>query len=531
VAVIAASSITNNSPANAASGSASANAPAGGDVFAAMLDQPGSSMAVACADAASGTDADATKLDDAPATPSADPNASIADPMLAQLLAAQQVAANAPAPAADTADTPVAKSGDVQNSSTDASATRPVDPPPADANALANQAATPADPSTQTKAAPRSGQQADDRVSGKDHHHARTDATHAGDPSQDDPALGAGDNASSTAADASAQAATPAIPSASTDAAAADAATAEAAIAALPVTNQAASGIVPNGTTAKPGKPSAGAASSDSSKSEDRNSKASALADAGDVAKRGFASEPAVRATALAVQNNADDSDKPAPNGTQPQHNAANPAAIAAPAQPDATPVHQATAQAAPIHTSQPQPEPGLSIATINTGASPTQTPAAPPHLAAQIQISPAAPDVNALAVNIAARTQDGQKHFDIRLDPAELGRVDVRLTVDDTGKAQAMLTVEKPQTLELLQKDQSHLERALKDAGLDLTQNGLSFSLKGQQQQQQPAQDHTPFARGQRLAAHAVAAIDDVTPILSTNGIAGSDTRLDIRV
>ena len=505
-------------------------------------------MAVASADAASGTDADATKQDDAPATPSADPNASIADPMLAQLLAAQQVAANAPAPAADTADTPVAKSGDVQNSSTDASATRPVDPPPADANALANQAATPADPSTQTKAASRSGQQADDRVSGKDHHHARTDATHAGDPSQDDPALGAGDNASSTAADASAQAATPAIPSASTDAAAAqaatpaipsastdaaaaDAATAEAAIAALPVTNQAASGIVPNGTTAKPGKPSVGAASSDSSKSEDRNSKASALADAGDVAKRGFASEPALRATALAVQNNADDSDKPAPNGTQPQHNAANPATIAAPAQPDATPVHQATAQAAPIHTSQPQPEPGLSIATINTGASPTQTPAAPPHLAAQIQISPAAPDVNALAVNIAARTQDGQKHFDIRLDPAELGRVDVRLTVDDTGKAQAMLTVEKPQTLELLQKDQSHLERALKDAGLDLTQNGLSFSLKGQQQQQQPAQDHTPFARGQRLAAHAVAAIDDVTPILSTNGIAGSDTRLDIRV
>ena len=214
------------------------------------------------------------------------------------------------------------------------------------------------------------------------------------------------------------------------------------------------------------------------------------------------------------------------------QHNAANPATIATPAQPEAAPVQQAAAPA-PVHAAQPAPQvdPGVSIATVNSGASPTQTPATPAHIAAQIQVSQHAPDVNTLAVDIAARSQDGQKHFDIRLDPAELGRVDVRLTVDDAGKAQAMLTVEKPQTLELLQKDQSHLERALKDAGLDLTQNGLSFSLKGQQQQQQAAQDHTPFARGQRLAARAVAAIDDVKPILSTNGIAAGDTRLDIRV
>ena len=64
------------------------------------------------------------------------------------------------------------------------------------------------------------------------------------------------------------------------------------------------------------------------------------------------------------------------------------------------------------------------------------------------------------------------------------LGRVEVRLTVDDSGRAQAALTVEKPQTLDLLQKDAPQLQRALKDAGLDLSQSGLNFSLKGQQQQ-----------------------------------------------
>ena len=38
-----------------------------------------------------------------------------------------------------------------------------------------------------------------------------------------------------------------------------------------------------------------------------------------------------------------------------------------------------------------------------------------------------------------------------------------------------------RPHTLELLQRDCSHLERALREAGLDLAGGGLNFSLRGQ--------------------------------------------------
>ena len=85
---------------------------------------------------------------------------------------------------------------------------------------------------------------------------------------------------------------------------------------------------------------------------------------------------------------------------------------------------------------------------------------------------------LDALALKIAARSSDGDANFQIRLDPPELGRIEVNLNVDSNGNAQASLTADKPQTLDLLQRDSGTLERALKDAGLDLT-GGLSFSLK----------------------------------------------------
>lgn len=92
-------------------------------------------------------------------------------------------------------------------------------------------------------------------------------------------------------------------------------------------------------------------------------------------------------------------------------------------------------------------------------------------------------PDVNQFAIEVAAKSQGGAKQFDIRLDPPELGRVDVRLSIDATGKAEAHLSADEPQTLDLLQKDAAVLARALRDAGLNLAQDGLNFSLKNQQQ------------------------------------------------
>ena len=45
-------------------------------------------------------------------------------------------------------------------------------------------------------------------------------------------------------------------------------------------------------------------------------------------------------------------------------------------------------------------------------------------------------------------------------------------------------MTADQPQTLDLLQKDAPTLTQALRDAGLDVSQSGLNFSLRGQDRQ-----------------------------------------------
>ncbi len=118
-----------------------------------------------------------------------------------------------------------------------------------------------------------------------------------------------------------------------------------------------------------------------------------------------------------------------------------------------------------------------LQTSTLQTNA--TQTP-----IAAQVQVALSADapvPLNALAVNIALRAASGKSSFDIRLDPADLGRIDVRLDVDKHGQVTSHLTVEKPATLDLLRKDAPQLQRALEDSGLKTGDGGLQFSLRDQ--------------------------------------------------
>ncbi len=92
-----------------------------------------------------------------------------------------------------------------------------------------------------------------------------------------------------------------------------------------------------------------------------------------------------------------------------------------------------------------------------------------------------AAVPVSALPVTIAARAKAGSNQFDIRLDPPELGRIDVQLNVDSNGQVTSHVTVDRPETLSLLQSQQPQLERALEQAGLKTADNGLQFSLRDQ--------------------------------------------------
>ena len=63
-----------------------------------------------------------------------------------------------------------------------------------------------------------------------------------------------------------------------------------------------------------------------------------------------------------------------------------------------------------------------------------------------------------------------------LRLDPPELGRVEVKMSIDKNN-AKIVLTAEKPETFMMLQRDADALNRALTDAGID-SGGDLSFEL-----------------------------------------------------
>lgn len=93
------------------------------------------------------------------------------------------------------------------------------------------------------------------------------------------------------------------------------------------------------------------------------------------------------------------------------------------------------------------------------------------------------------LPIEIGMQAARGATRFQIRLDPAELGRVDVQLDIRDNGEVRASLVVDRVETLAMLKRDASNLQYAFEQAGLKQAADGLSFSLRGEGQNNQNAQ------------------------------------------
>ncbi|MGE3149464.1 MAG: flagellar hook-length control protein FliK [Pseudorhodoplanes sp.] len=161
------------------------------------------------------------------------------------------------------------------------------------------------------------------------------------------------------------------------------------------------------------------------------------------------------------------------------------------------------------------------------THASTTVTPAAATSATPAPNAATNAPPVpiTGLGVEIAAQSRNGKSRFEIRLDPPELGRIDVRLDMDRDGRVTSRLVVERSETLDLLRRDAPQLERALEQAGLKTSDNGLQFSLRDQQQQTR--QEQSP-----RMAQMIIADPEIPDSALRQYGRpAGQGGGLDIRV
>jgi flagellar hook-length control protein FliK len=172
--------------------------------------------------------------------------------------------------------------------------------------------------------------------------------------------------------------------------------------------------------------------------------------------------------------------------------------------------------------------------ATANSAALPPL--AVPPTATSQVAQLPAqhqplsaeAVPVAGLAVEIAANAHNGKSRFEIRLDPPELGRIDVQLNIDGEGQVTSHLRVERPETLDMLRRDAPSLERALQQAGLKTSDSGLQFSLRDQSFSQHNQGRDTP------ATARIVVPDENLVPVEAQRQygrLAGTGGGVDIRI
>ena len=137
------------------------------------------------------------------------------------------------------------------------------------------------------------------------------------------------------------------------------------------------------------------------------------------------------------------------------------------------------------------------------------------------------------VSIQIQKALANGLNKVNIKLHPAQLGRVEVRLDIAPEGQLTASITAEKPETLDLLQKDIRGLVKALQESGLNTNSNSFNFALR---------KDHENQLNGSASKSDLNAELDDeeLEPIDVVNGQAitsqvyGNDTKfagIDISV
>lgn len=147
-------------------------------------------------------------------------------------------------------------------------------------------------------------------------------------------------------------------------------------------------------------------------------------------------------------------------------------------------------------------------------------------------QTQPSQVPSSAIAMQMNKNIQKGVSNFEIRLDPAQLGRVDVKMEISTDGRLTAHMVVESPETLDLLRKDANALEKALTNAGLEMDDEGMTFSLSEDNQQtasQEAETDgsHTSASTSDQDAS----AEDDALTTAPTYYFANNASGVDIRV
>lgn len=184
------------------------------------------------------------------------------------------------------------------------------------------------------------------------------------------------------------------------------------------------------------------------------------------------------------------------------------------------------TAIVTPVETSS-DPASALTSPAGQTSVAAVREVAASQHLhsaraAGSPHLSPAAQ----LTGRIEQAVSEGQTTLTVRLDPESLGRVEVKLELQD-GRVTASIAAERPATLDLLLRDARLLERAVQQSGLQLSDAGMQFSLREGAGQWAEAQGGQRRGGGAYGAASAEPTADPLSPV----AVYQSDSLVDIQI
>jgi hypothetical protein len=140
-------------------------------------------------------------------------------------------------------------------------------------------------------------------------------------------------------------------------------------------------------------------------------------------------------------------------------------------------------------------------------------------------------PATRQVMLQISRGLDQDRTEIRIRLDPPELGEVDIQLEFRDL-RLTASVSAERSDTLDLLQRDSRALARALREAGLELADSDLSFAHNGRNDRPDTG-SYTQRAINLPHPLAAAAPVQDLSlAIASAHGFVSlSDGRMDLRV
>ena len=148
------------------------------------------------------------------------------------------------------------------------------------------------------------------------------------------------------------------------------------------------------------------------------------------------------------------------------------------------------------VRTAAAHSEPSAAPSALSSagGATSIQAAATDPSAIDIASARAAAAPVSAqVAREIVRRANGDNTRFELRLDPPELGKIQVQLDVSRDHKVTAVVSADNPQALSDLTRGARDLQQALQSAGLQLADDGLSFNLSNQNHGfSQPDQSNT---------------------------------------